>query len=232
MKANNIKILLVEDDKNAAYLLSENLKLSGYSITLAIDGVQAYHKFCNDSFDLCILDIMLPEKDGLSLAKDIRTTDESVPIIFLTARTLSADKIEGFKVGGDDYITKPFNIDELLWRIKAVLKRRNFNVSHSEIQVYEFGKFSFNYIDRTLAISDKTHNLSTKEADLIKVFVEHKGKVLSRSTIMKTVWGKDDYFVSKSMDVYLTKIRKYLTEDNSIEIVNIHGHGYKFIEKV
>ena len=231
MKGNNIKILLVEDDKNAGFLLRENLRFAGYSVELAMDGVEAYHIFCNDSFDLCIVDIMLPVKDGLSLAKDIRDVDDSIPIIFLTARSLDDDKIEGFKVGGDDYITKPFNIEELLWRIKSVLKRRNFKIQSNEKQIYEFGEFVFNYVDRALSIADKTFNLSTKEADLIKVFIEHKNKVLSRSTIMKSVWGKDDYFVSKSMDVYLTKIRKYLADDDNVEIVNIHGHGYKLVEK-
>lgn len=231
MKQNNIKILLVEDDKNAAYLLAESLKTSGYSVDIAVDGVKAYHEFSNNNYDLCIIDVMLPLKDGYSLTKEIRLVDKSIPIIFLTARTLSFDKIEGFKAGADDYITKPFNVDELLWRIKAILKRRDFQFQDDKKQIFKIGIFQLNYIERTLKAEDILYKLSKKEADLIKVFAVHKNGVISRNTILNAVWEKDDYYVSKSLDVHLTKIRKYFAHDENIEIVNIHGHGYKLIDK-
>ena len=226
-----VKILIVEDDKNAGYLLNENLKISGYMTVLSKDGLDGLNQFNNTTFDLCILDIMLPKIDGHQLAKEIRKTKVDVPIIFLTARTMDSDKIEGFKIGCDDYITKPYNIEELLWRIKAILKRSKGNVVKSEDDEFVIGRYIYNYSERKLVINDTIHSLSTKEADLLRIFCLHQFEVISRSTILNEVWGKDDYFVSKSLDVYMTKLRKYLRDDPNIEILNFHGHGYKFIIK-
>jgi len=223
------KILVVEDDKNAGILLLENLKLTGYDVSLARDGVEGMDQFNKSKFDLCLLDIMLPKKDGHELAKEIRKKDLDVPIIFLTARTMDSDKIEGFRHGCDDYITKPFNVEELLYRIKAILKRSMTSIEDPKKRAFKIGKYRFNYSERKLFIKDDSYCLSTKEAELLKILSMHKNKILSRSTIMTDVWGRDDYFVSKSLDVYLTKIRKYLKQDPEVEILNIHGHGYKLI---
>ncbi|MCD4679357.1 MAG: response regulator transcription factor [Bacteroidales bacterium] len=229
MQKTQTKILVVEDDKNAGYLLTENLKLSGYDVVLAKDGEEGIEQFEQAKFNLCILDIMLPKKDGHQLAREIRKGDADVPIIFLTARIMDSDKIEGFKHGCDDYVTKPYNIEELLWRIKAILKRTTIISPAEEKTEFDIGKYHFRYSERKLKIAKDSFNLSTKEADLLKILSRHQNKILSRSTIMNEVWGRDDYFVSKSLDVYLTKIRKYLKHDPDIEILNIHGHGYKMI---
>ena len=222
-----INILVVEDDKNAGYLLVENLRASDYKVVLAEDGDKGYEAFEKGSFDICILDIMLPRRDGLSLANAIKKINPNMPIIFLTARTLSSDIIEGFKTGCDDYITKPYNIDELLWRIKAVLRRRS-NVDIKKVEeVFEAPNFSFKYSDRNLSVNSIVFSLSTKEADILKCLVDNLSQIVSRDTIMKNVWGNNDYFTSKSLDVYLTKIRKYLSEADNIKLINIHGHGYK-----
>lgn len=221
-------ILVVEDDKNAGYLLVENLRFSKYNVVLAEDGVQGLELFQKGDFQLCILDIMLPRRDGLNLASEIRKTSPKIPIIFLTARTLSSDIIEGFKAGCDDYITKPYNIDELLWRIKAIMRRglANENKGNND-ELIEFTNFVFKHSDRLLIISQNDIKLSTKEADIIRCLATSMGQPISRSTIMENAWGNDDYFTSKSLDVYLTKIRKYFSLADNIKLVNIHGHGYK-----
>jgi len=224
------KILVVEDDKNAAYLLIENLRSMNYDAILAEDGERGLELFRKNEFQLCILDIMLPLRDGLSLAKAIRKISPEMPIIFLTARTLSSDIIEGFKAGCDDYITKPYNIDELLWRVRAILRRGVDSAKKISCEdVYEFPGFNFNYSDRLLTVDGNVFELSTKEADIIKCLVENVGQPISRNIIMINVWGNDDYFISKSLDVYLTKIRKYFSGADNIKLLNIHGHGYKLI---
>ncbi len=221
-------ILVVEDDKNAGYLLVENLRFSKYNVVLAEDGDQGLELFQKGDFQLCILDIMLPRRDGLNLASEIRKISPKIPIIFLTARTLSSDIIEGFKAGCDDYITKPYNIDELLWRIKAIM-RRGLAIENkgNNDESIEFTNFVFKHSDRLLIISQSDIKLSTKEADIIRCLSTNMGQPISRSTIMENVWGNDDYFTSKSLDVYLTKIRKYFSLADNIKLVNIHGHGYK-----
>ena len=232
MKKEQPKILLVEDDKNMGFLLTENLKISNFETTLCENGINAYNTFLEKKFDLCILDIMLPGKDGLTLSSDIRKINKNIPIIFLSAKSLDEDKIAGFKKGCDDYITKPFNIEELIFRIKAVLKRNFTAETEERPNQFSFGKFSFLYDERKLISDDKTIKLSAKEADLLKTLLLNKNSVVARSTILNEVWGVDDFFVSKSLDVYLNKVRKYFKDSPDIEILNVHGFGYKLLVKV
>ncbi|MFC2100731.1 response regulator transcription factor [Bacteroidota bacterium] len=232
MEEQEINILVVEDDKNAGYLLCENLQMSGYKPVLAYNGKEAFHLFQNNQFDLCIIDIMLPLMDGHELAKKIRKSDEIIPIIFLTARNLDKDKIEGFQIGCDDYITKPYNLDELLLRIRAILKRINTNAFQLSESEYAFGEFTFNYSEHLIKSSDEQILLSTKENDLLKVLVDNKNQVVSRNQIMSTVWGSDDFYISKCLDVYLTRLRKKIAPVSNIKIINIHGFGYKLLSNV
>jgi len=209
-----------------------NLRTTGYYPILCKNGEEGLTEYFKNKYDLCLFDIMLPKKDGLSLAQSIRETDNDVPIIFLTARTMDMDKIAGFKAGCDDYLTKPFNIEELLLRIKALLKR-SMRESDSVISnILLFGNTKFNTSDRTICLNDKIEKLSTREAGLVRILAENKNKVVSRTMIMQTVWQRDDYFTSKNLDVYLTKIRKLFHRDIKLELQNIHGYGYKLIEKV
>lgn len=221
------KILIVEDDKNMGFLLKENLKLAKYIPELITDGNKAVKAFQSDEFSLCILDIMLPGNDGLSIAKDIKSISPKTPVIFLTAKSMDEDKIAGFKAGCDDYITKPFNIEELLLRIQVVLRRK----TDSDIEViqsdFTFGSFILKMSERKLYFENEITGLSAKEADLIKILVENKNKVVTRNQILMGVWGADNFYVSKSLDVYLTKIRKIFKKDDQIELLNIHGLGYK-----
>lgn len=223
-------ILLVEDDKNSGYLIQRNLVQAGYEVILAKDGEAALQHFSASAVDLCILDIMLPKKDGLTVAREIKKQEPCVPFIFLSARTLDEDKIEGFKTGCDDYITKPFNLEELLLRIKVVLKRNQPENMSSEIrEPVTIGNAIFDLQERTLGIGKEKLNLSSKEADLFKVLLLNRNDVLSRSQILTQVWGKDDYYASKSLDVYLTRIRKMMKKIEGAELQNIHGYGYKFL---
>ncbi len=231
MTNNQINILIVEDDKNMGFLLLENIHNDGYNATLCVNGVEGLSEFFKNKYDICLLDIMMPKKDGLTLAKAIREKDSNVPIIFLTARTMDMDKIAGFKAGCDDYITKPFNIEELLLRIKALLKRSMHKVDLLTSNILLFGNTKFNTSDRTICLNDKTEKLSTREAGLVRILAENKNNVVSRTMIMQAVWQRDDYFTSKNLDVYLTKIRKLLHRDEKLELQNIHGYGYKLIEK-
>jgi len=232
MGEQKVNILVVEDDKNAGYLLCENLHMSGYESILAQNGKEALHLFQNNQFDLCIIDIMLPLMDGHELAKHIRKSDELIPIIFLTARNLDKDKIEGFNLGCDDYITKPYNLEELLLRIKAILKRINTSAFHTSESTYIFGEFTFNYSEHLIHGLSGQILLSTKENDLLKVLFDNKNEVVSRNQIMNTVWGSDDYYISKCLDVYLTRLRKKIASISQIKIVNIHGYGYKIVLNV
>jgi DNA-binding response OmpR family regulator len=224
-------ILVVEDDKNSGYLIEKNLKLSGYDVVLAEDGVKGLECVENQHIDLCILDIMLPKMDGLSLAKEIRKR-KPVPFIFLSARGLDEDKIQGFKIGCDDYMTKPFNLEELLLRIKVVLHRvdRPFTNEQDTNQPMPIGGALFYRLDRQLIGKNKTFALSDKEAHLMMVLCAAKNQLVSRTDMLMAVWKKDDYYASKSLDVYLTKIRRILKELEGVELQNIHGYGYKLIE--
>jgi len=231
MKNNLINVLLVEDDKNMGLLLLENLRNAGYNATLCKDGEEGLAEYFKNDYSICILDIMMPKKDGLTLAQAIRKKDSNIPILFLTARTMDADKIAGFKAGGDDYVTKPFNMEELSLRIKALLKRTKQDLDKSVSDILHVGDIKFNTIDRTICVGSLIEKLSTRESDLVRILVENKNKVVSRTDIMQAVWQRDDYFTSKNLDVYLTKIRKILHADANLELQNIHGYGYKLIEK-
>lgn len=233
-----IKILLVEDDHNFGDVLKSYLEMHDYDITLASNGQEGLKTFKNESFDLCILDVMMPKMDGFSLAREIRNRDQNVPIIFLTAKNMKEDIVKGFKLGADDYVSKPFNSEELLVRIQAVLKRSRVEISNQEDQnEYEFGNFHFDFPVRLLTYKpngEEQHDkikLSPKESELLKLFCKNKNKVLSRSQALKEIWGEDSYFTARSMDVFITKLRKHLKIDNTIEIVNIHGNGFQLLEK-
>lgn len=225
-------VLLVEDDRNMCYLLKDNLASSGYSVTVCYDGKEGFRRFRESNFNLCILDIMLPRMDGFQLATKIRLLNESVPIIFLTSRSMEADKVQGFKTGCDDYITKPFSLMELNYRILAVLKRSAGHTEQSAQQVQKIGMFDFDPRSRIFRSCDGTEKkLTPKESELLKILCEKRNELVTRNFIMNHIWGDDDYFISRSMDVYLTRIRNLLKGDPNLEIVNVYGTGYQLLEK-
>lgn len=230
---NNVKILLVEDDQNFGDVLKSYLEMNDYEVTLATDGEAGLEAFNKDKFALCIFDVMMPKKDGFTLGKEVREKDKETPIIFLTAKTLKEDIIEGFKIGADDYIAKPFNSEELLYRVQAVLKRSQKAPDPKEdIKEFEFGKFHFNYPLRKLVHEDgEEEKLSPKEAHLLRLFCLRMNDVLERSEALTKIWGEDNYFTARSMDVFVTKLRKYLSKDDNLEIVNIHGNGFRLIDR-
>ena len=223
------KILLVEDDPNLGGLLKEFLEVKGYDVTLAVDGERGLEQFSERDFNLLLLDIMMPKKDGFTLANEIREIDNKIPIIFLSAKSLHVDKIEGFKIGADDYITKPFSMEELLYRISAILKRVNQAKESNENEILNIGMYIYNNSNRTLTIKSSVKKLTSKENQLLKLLIEKKGETLSRSEALVKIWKSDSYFNSRSMDVYISKLRNHFNEDNSIEIINIHGEGFKII---
>ena len=219
------KILLAEDDKNLGMLLKDYLRAKSFAADLFEDGEDAFDGFCNERYDLCILDVMMPVKDGFTLAKDIRSINAEVPIIFLTARSMKDDVLEGFKIGADDYITKPFNMDELLFRIEAILRR----VKKDDKPFYTLGKYTFDPQKQVLQGGENTYKLTTKEAELLKLLCDNANQILERNYALKTIWEDDNYFNARSMDVYITKLRKYLKDDSSVEILNVHGKGFKLV---
>ena len=221
-------ILVVEDDKNAGSLLVDYLTNNGYNVTLARDGEDGWSLINENKYNLCILDIMLPKIDGISLAKKIKELNKKIPFIFLSARSLNFNKIEGFEAGADDYITKPYNMKELILRIEAILRRIKICNNSSKME-WSFNNSSFNYIDRVFIADNERFELSTKENEIIKLFCSNQNRTISRSFILENVWGNNDVYTSQSLDVYLTKIRKYFVHDKSIVLQNIHGFGYKFI---
>ncbi len=230
MKKYKAKILLVEDDPNLSLILVDYLELLTYETVLCKDGVHGLNTFKSTHFDLCLLDIMMPKKDGFSLAEDIRKLNQEIPIIFLTAKSLKEDRIRGFKTGCDDYITKPFSTEELSLRIDAILKRCMIKSNLSTIEkqvVFNLGIFTFDYTNMTLVSPTIKYNLTRKEVDLLKMLCDNKNLLLKRETALKTIWGDDNYFIGRSMDVFITKLRKYLKEDPNISITNIHGAGFK-----
>jgi len=226
---DKIKLLVVEDDPNLGQILSDYLRLKDYDPTLCIDGEIGLETFKNGQFDLCLLDIMMPKKDGIALAKDIRLLNKDIPIIFLTAKSLKEDTIDGFRAGADDYITKPFSMEELLLRIHAVLRRSLKGEKHQKT-VYKFGESTFDYDKQTLIIKDQKIKLTNKESQLLRLLCQNINEVLDRSAALKMIWRDDSYFNARSMDVYIAKLRKYLKPDESIAIITIHGEGFKLIE--
>lgn len=220
------KILLVEDDPSLGFVIKDNLDVKGFDVTLCKDGEEGENTFHANQFDVCILDVMLPKKDGFAIAKSIRTKDKAVPILFLTAKSMMEDKLAGFQTGADDYITKPFSLDELICRIEVFLRRSN-PISESVEKVYSVGDFSFDPMNLTLKTASTEKTLTQKEAEVLKLLYHNRDRVLKREEILKQVWGDDDYFMGRSMDVFISKLRKYLKEDPNIQIVNYHGVGFR-----
>lgn len=225
----NVKLLLAEDDENLGVLLKEYLVAKGYDTDLYPDGEAAYKGFMKNHYDICILDIMMPKKDGFSLAKDIRIINAEMPIIFLTAKNLKEDVIEGFKIGADDYITKPFSMEELIFRVEAILRRTSQDTYGNNQLEYSIGKFLFDTRKQTLTHGDESVKLTTKESELLKLLCQNANKVLERNFALKSIWIDDNYFNARSMDVYITKLRKHLKDEPGVEIINVHGKGYKLI---
>ena len=228
MNDNKMSILLCEDDENLGMLLREYLQAKGYETTLCTDGDAGYKAFLKDKFDLCVLDVMMPKKDGFTLAKDIRQNSDDTPIIFLTAKTLKEDVLEGFKIGADDYLTKPFSMEELTFRIEAILRRARGKKNRNRT-FYKIGSFTFDTQKQILARGDEMTKLTTKESELLNLLCAHSNEILQRDYALKTIWIDDNYFNARSMDVYITKLRKHLKADENVEIINIHGKGYKLI---
>lgn len=228
MNNEKMKILLCEDDENLGMLLREYLQAKGYDTELCTDGEAGYKAFLKETYDLCVFDVMMPKKDGFSLAKDIRQSNEEIPIIFLTAKTLKEDILEGFKIGADDYLTKPFSIEELTFRIEAILRRVK-GKKNKERTFYKIGSFTFDTQKQILARGDEQTKLTTKESELLSLLCAHANEILQRDFALKTIWIDDNYFNARSMDVYITKLRKHLKADENVEIINIHGKGYKLI---
>ena len=224
------RILLAEDDRNLGLLLQESLGLHGYEVTLCRDGEEALRVFHNQTFDICLIDVMMPKKDGFSLGRDIRGLRSGVPFIFLTAKSLQEDRIEGFRIGGDDYITKPFNLEELVLRMQAVLRRGQAGERDAEERRrYNLGSYVFDYEMQTLRIKSRTRRLTTKEAELLRLLCLNANNVLERRLALQLVWGNDSIFNARSMDVFISRLRKYLGDDDTVEIVNVHGRGYKLV---
>lgn len=224
------KILLIEDDPNLGTILEESLELQGFSVTRCEDGEEGHSVFLKGRFDLCLIDVMLPRKDGFSLARDIRKIDEHIPIIFLTAKSMKEDRIEGFRVGGDDYITKPFSMEELFLRIQAVLKRSRKETSvDKEQNQFSIGEYIFDYEQHVLSFQEKQKRLTFKESELLRLLCLHLNQTLEREVALKMIWENDNFFAGRSMDVYISKLRKYLKEDERVEIMNVHGKGFKLM---
>ncbi len=225
------KLLVVEDDPNLGQILSEYLNLKGYETTLKQDGEEGLKAFYDEVFDLCILDLMMPKKDGFTLATEIRQVNADIPIIFLTAKSMKEDIIKGFQLGADDYVTKPFSMEELLMRIQAVLKRSSKEDNRQNVSgTIQIGKFTYNYDQNLLKSSEKTIKLTTKENELLRLFIEHLNHTVNRSVALKKIWKDDSYFNARSMDVYIAKLRKYLKEDESLNLLTVHGEGFKLVQ--
>jgi len=222
------KILLVEDDINLGFVISDHLKRDGYHVTLCMDGAEAFRRFNEEfPFHLCIFDVMMPKMDGFTLSREVRKINKDIPILFLTAKSMTEDKIEGFKAGGDDYLTKPFSVEELQLHVIALLKRVNIHVETKEEKHVQIGHYHFDLENNSLTIHETTKTLTKKETQILKLLTRFTNQVVSREMILNAVWGQDDYFVGRSLDVFITKLRKYLKDDPNVLIENIHGIGFK-----
>jgi DNA-binding response OmpR family regulator len=229
-RMDDLKILIVEDDPNLGQILAEYLQVKGMQTALCKDGEEGLAAYLDGYFDLCILDIMMPKKDGFTLAAEIRRNDAHTPIIFLTAKSMKEDTIKGLKIGADDYMTKPFSMEELLLRIKAVMRRvAEPPAGNGKNGVFELGKYQFDVHNQTLEAEGDIKKLTTKEAALLQILLQHKNTTLKRSIALKSVWGDDSYFNARSMDVYITKLRKLLKDDKSLKILTVHGEGFKLL---
>jgi DNA-binding response OmpR family regulator len=226
------KVLLVEDDPNLGNLLLEYLQAKEYNTTLATNGKEGLTQFKNNVYDVCIFDVMMPIMDGFTLAREVRKLDAETPIVFLTAKSMKEDTIEGFNAGGDDYLTKPFSMEELLLRLKAILRRtKNQTLTNSDQNNFEVGDYKFDFNLQKLEVGGKAQKLTTREAELLKLLCINVNDVLDRTFALKSIWHDDNYFNGRSMDVYIAKLRKYLREDPNLEIVNVHGKGFKLLVK-
>jgi DNA-binding response OmpR family regulator len=223
-----IKILLAEDDVSLGLVISDQLNSDGYSVSLCCDGVEALQRFNEEEYHMCICDVMMPKKDGFTLVKDIRQQNSEIPILLLTAKSMTEDKVAGFNAGADDYLTKPFSVEELQLRVRALLKRVNLKLDKTEEKLISLGCLSFDVENYILSSANETKHLTKKEAQILKILYKFKNQVIPREVILNAVWGQDDYFVGRSLDVFITKLRKYLKEEPKIHISNIHGVGFKF----
>jgi DNA-binding response OmpR family regulator len=230
MEGNDLKVLLAEDDKNLGAVLKAYLQAKGYQTTLCVNGKEAFDFFNKKKVDFCIVDVMMPVKDGFTLAQEIRKLDKQIPILFLTAKSLQEDKIRGFELGGDDYLTKPFSMEELLMRMKAILRRVNEGAgAEAKTSFFKLGKMTFDYTRQILTSTSAEHKLTSKEAELLKLLCDNANEVLDRSIALNRIWQDDSYFNARSMDVYITKLRKYLKDDPAVELLNVHGIGFKLV---
>jgi DNA-binding response OmpR family regulator len=223
----DINILLVEDDTSLGFIISDQLKSDGYKVTLCSDGAEGFHRFNEGKFHMCIFDVMMPKKDGFTLAKEVRGLDANIPILFLSAKSSDEDKVAGFKSGGDDYLTKPFNAEELQLRVAAMLRRVNIQPEAEDTSKFILGNYIFDTINFELKHADFQKVLTKKEAQILKILCKFKNQVVAREVVLNAVWGQDDYFVGRSLDVFITKLRKYFSKDERIQISNIHGIGFK-----
>ena len=230
MENKEVKILLAEDDHNLGTILKAYLEAKGYPTKLYVNGKEAMDAYFKEKFDFCILDVMMPVKDGFTLAKEIRKTDKKIPILFLTAKSMQEDRIEGLQLGADDYLTKPFSMEELLLRIKAIVRRSSLPASVDQ-SFYKLGVYLFDYTHQTLANGKDIQKLTSKEAELLKLLCENMNAVLDRTIALNRIWNDDSYFNARSMDVYIAKLRKYLKDDPTIELLNVHGIGFKLLNK-
>lgn len=227
MASKKLKVLLAEDDLSLGYVIKDNLTEAGYEVNLYSDGQAAIDNFDKTQVDICLLDVMMPFKDGFSVAKKIRQQSDVIPILFITARSMEEDRIKGFLTGADDYIVKPFSMQELLLRMDVFI-RRSRKLHADEVQEYSIGDLRFSYTDLKLYVATEIHTLTQKEADLLKFLCEHANRILKREEVLLNVWGKDDYFLGRSMDVFMTKLRKYFKSDPTVVLETIHGVGFRF----
>lgn len=228
MSKETINILLAEDDLNLGVLLVDYLEAEGFRVKLCKDGEVALKAFENNPFDLCLLDVMMPKMDGFTLAKTIRTKDKNIPFIFITAKSLKEDKLKGYGLGADDYISKPFDEEELLWKIKAVIRRMPEQKPESRVELIQLGNYSFDFNNQSLSIGGHTKRITEKESEILHYLAIQRNRVIRREDLLKAVWGENDYFFGRSLDVFITKIRKYLKEDESLRIENVFGVGFVF----
>jgi len=228
MTDEKVKILLCEDDENLGMLLREYLQTKGYDADLQPDGEAGYKAFSRNKYDLCVLDVMMPKKDGFALAADIRSMNSEVPIVFLTAKSMKEDILQGFKLGADDYLSKPFSMEELLYRIESILRRVKGKRA-KDVVIYQIGGFTFDAQKQLLIFEGESKKLTTKESELLNLLAANANNILERNFALKTIWVDDNYFNARSMDVYIVKLRKYLKEDPTVELINVHGIGFKLV---
>lgn len=225
------RVLLVEDDESLGFVVKDNLEFNGFDVDLQKDGLAAKERFSQKEYDICVFDVMLPKMDGFTLAEYVRTVNKQIPIIFLTAKSLKEDRIKGFKLGGDDYLTKPFSVEELILRMEVFLRRSNSLEEdpnqEPEVSMFEVGKYSFDFKNLRLSLNDDSRDLTQREGDLLKMLVNQKNNLVPREQILTKLWGEDDYFKGRSMDVFISRLRKYLKDDESLKIKNVHGVGFR-----